>query len=60
VLNRLSAEMKKVLENPAVKDKFAAQGFAAVWASPKQSADYVRAEVDKWRQAVAQSGAKVE
>ncbi|MEF7612570.1 tripartite tricarboxylate transporter substrate binding protein [Aquincola sp. MAHUQ-54] len=60
VLSKLSAEMKKVLENPAVKDKFAAQGFAAAWTSPKQSADYVRAEVEKWRQAVAQSGAKVE
>ena len=60
VIARLGDEMKKALELPAVKDKFAAQGFAASSTSAEATAQFVKAEVDKWSRAVKASGAKVE
>jgi tripartite-type tricarboxylate transporter receptor subunit TctC len=60
VITRLSDELKKALALPAVQERFGAQGFAATWTSPAQTADYVAAEVDKWRAVAQRSGAKVD
>jgi tripartite-type tricarboxylate transporter receptor subunit TctC len=60
VIARLSEELKKALEQPAVQEKFSAQGFAATWTTPPQAGSFVRAEVEKWTRTVVQSGAKVD
>lgn len=60
VIQRLSDELKKALALPAVQERFAAQGFAATFTTPAQTADYVAAEVDKWKAVALKSGAKVD
>ena len=60
VINRLSEELKTALSQPAVQEKFSAQGFAAAWAGAVQVASFLQNEVDKWGLTVQQSGAKVE
>ena len=60
VVSRLSEELKTVLAQPAVQEKFAAQGFNASWTSPGNTTGFLKAEVEKWARAVQQSGAKVE
>jgi tripartite-type tricarboxylate transporter receptor subunit TctC len=60
VVTRLSAELKTALAQPAVQERFAAQGFAATWTSPPEAASFVTTEVEKWGRTVQQSGAKVD
>ena len=60
VINRLSEELRTALSQPAVQEKFSAQGFAATWTAPAQAASFLQNEVEKWGRTVQQSGAKVE
>ena len=60
IIMKLSEEMKKALELPAVKDKFSVQGFAATYTTPEATTQFLKGEVDKWTRAVKASGAKVE
>lgn len=60
IVERLNAELKKVLENPEVKQRFEAQGFSPAWNTPAAYGQFLQAEVDKWAQAVKTSGARVD
>ena len=60
VIARLSAELKRALEMPEVREKFAAQGFAAAWSTPEEFAAFLKAEVDKWAPVVKASGATID
>ena len=60
VVAKLSAELKKALELLEIKERFAAQGFAAAWSSPEQYAAFLDAEVEKWGKVVKVSGATVD
>ena len=60
VVARLNAEVKKVLELPEIRERFAAQGFAAAWSSPEKYAAFLDAEVEKWGKVVKVSGATVD
>jgi tripartite-type tricarboxylate transporter receptor subunit TctC len=59
VVSRLSEELKKAMELPQVKEKFAAQGFAASWDMPTEFGRFLQGEVDKWTKTVKASGATV-
>jgi tripartite-type tricarboxylate transporter receptor subunit TctC len=60
VITKLNAELKKALETPEIKDRFAAQGFTAAWTSPETFAAFLQSEVDKWAKVVKISGATVD
>ena len=60
VVAKLNAEMKKALELPEIKERFAAQGFAAAYSTPEDYAKFINAEVDKWARVVKVSGATVD
>ena len=60
VIQRINAETIKILQKPEVRGKLIAAGLEPVWSTPKEFADYVRAETTKWRKIVADFGAKVE
>ncbi|WP_431509477.1 tripartite tricarboxylate transporter substrate binding protein [Variovorax sp. DAIF25] len=57
---RLSAELRKALTLPEVREKFEAQGFAATWNTPEAFGGFLQAEVEKWAQVVKVSGATLD
>ena len=52
VIAKLNAEVKKALEVPEVKERFAAQGFGAAWRPPEQYAAFIQSELAKWAKVV--------
>ena len=60
IVARLNAEVKRALELPEVRERFASQGFAATWSEPEAFRAFVQAEVDRWGRAVRASGATVD
>jgi len=60
VVAKLNAEVKKALEVPEVKERFAAQGFGAAWSPPEQYAAFIQSELAKWAKVVKASGATLD
>lgn len=60
VVKRLNAEIRKVLDSAAVKEKFAAEGAEPFPLSPAEFSDLIKADIVRWGEAVKRSGARVE
>lgn len=48
VIDRLSAELARLLKRPEMNERLVGQGFIVVGSSPEQFDAYIRAESDKW------------
>ncbi len=59
VVDRLNAELNKVLAMPDVKEKLALQGIDVGGGTPDQFGAYMRAEFPKWGTLVKESGTKI-
>lgn len=60
VLDRLNAEINKILQNKAIHEGFAAQSLEAVRMDRSTLDSYLAAEARKWATVVQQTGAKVD
>ena len=60
VVNRLNAEIVKVLADRANHDKIASADFEPTSSSPAEFAKFIRSEHAKWAKVVKESGAKVD
>jgi len=60
IIDRLSAEVDRILKKPDVAERFAKLGATPVGGTPKQLGDFIAAETRKWQQVVKVSGAKVD
>jgi tripartite-type tricarboxylate transporter receptor subunit TctC len=60
VLDKLSAELKKMMADPAVNEKLLALGFTPVSDTPEQFAAWVKSEIAKWKKVATDSGAKID
>lgn len=60
IVNRLSSEAAKALQNPDVRNKFASQGVDPISSTPEQFAAMMKSELEKWRKVIAASGTKID
>jgi len=60
VLDKLNAEMQRILNEPDVKERLNTLAFTPVGGTRKEFGDYMKAEIAKWGKAVKDSGARVD
>ena len=60
IINKLNADIIKVLQSPDVREKLLAQGAEPVWDTPEELDAYLRSEVAKLGNIVKTSGAKAD
>jgi len=60
VIDRLNAELKKILAKPEVKASLLNQGAIATWTSPADASARVSAEVARWTKVIDEAGVKGE
>ena len=60
IVNKLAAEIKTIVANPDVRERFYSQGIEPVYATPEQFAVYIKASVAKYAKVIKTLGLKVE
>lgn len=60
LINRVNAEMNRIMKMPDVAQRLAGDGVEAVGTTPEQFGAYLKQEVAKWGKVVKASGAKAD
>jgi tripartite-type tricarboxylate transporter receptor subunit TctC len=60
IVDRVAAEAKKALADPALKDKLVEQGIVAVGSTPDEFRAFVEEEIGRWRKVITDAGIKME
>ena len=60
MLDKLNAELQRMLNEPDVKDRLNTLAFTPVGGTRKEFGDYMKSEIAKWGKAVKESGARVD
>ena len=60
IIQRLSAELKKILAEPETRDALLAQGAVATWTTPDEATKAVNAEYAKWAKVIKDGNIKPE
>ncbi|MGB3290114.1 MAG: tripartite tricarboxylate transporter substrate binding protein [Burkholderiaceae bacterium] len=60
IVQKLNAEMKKILDKPEIKQQLLAQGAVPDWSTSEQFTRFVKAEHDKWAKVIKEAGIRLE
>lgn len=60
IVNKLAAEIRTIVANPDVRERFYSQGIEPVYASPEEFAGYIKASVAKYAKVIKTLGLKIE
>jgi tripartite-type tricarboxylate transporter receptor subunit TctC len=60
VLDKLNAEIRRIINTPEMKERLATLAFTPVGDTRKEFAGFIQSEIAKWGKAVKASGAKAE
>jgi tripartite-type tricarboxylate transporter receptor subunit TctC len=60
VVERLGAELQRVMQLPEIRERLVAQGIEPVGNSPAEFSEQVRSELVKWKRIVRESGARID
>ena len=56
VVEKLSESLREILAEPAIRQRLAEIGFEAQWLSPKQFAEHVAADIERWATLTKEAG----
>ncbi len=59
VVERLNAEMAKILKLKEMEERLQSDGLAPVGGTPEQLYEQIRKELDQWRQVITRAGIKI-
>lgn len=59
-MNKLNAELVKVVDMPEIANKFKDEGAETIRSTPDQFRQFIATEVQRWRKVVHDSGIKAE
>src|SRR4029078_9878873 len=60
IVDRVSAEAKKALGDPAMRDKLGGEGIVAVGGTPEEFRAFVAEEISRWSKVITDAGIKME
>ena len=60
IVNRLNAEIVRILQQPDVRERFQALGVAPLAGSPDDLAKYLKFEVERWAKLIKERGIKLD
>ena len=60
IVDRLNREIVKVVAMPDVRARLSALGFEPIGSTPKQFAERIRSEIDKWAKVIRAAGIKAQ
>lgn len=60
IVNKLSAEVARIVKSPDVAQRFQLDGAEAVGSTPKEFAAFLKAEMQKWGKVIKDAGIKLE
>jgi tripartite-type tricarboxylate transporter receptor subunit TctC len=60
IVNRISAEVQKILRDPAMQEKLAREGYEAIGSTPEEYSQFYRDDVARWAKVIKDSGIKPE
>ena len=58
IVDRLNAEVNRIIKLPEIRDRLAQQGTDVIGGTPQQMSAQIRLEIPKWAKVIAASGAK--
>ena len=60
IVDRLNAEIGKIIAKPAIREAWAKQGAVPMTMTPAQFDTYLKGDIDKWAKVIQQAGIKVQ
>ena len=60
IVERLNAELNRMVQQPEVRERFQSQGLVALGSTPAELGDYLRSEIARWTKVVKEAGIKIE
>jgi tripartite-type tricarboxylate transporter receptor subunit TctC len=60
IVTRLNAELRKIVEDPAVRARLGAVGFEAFSGKPEELSEFVKVQLVKWTQMIKDAGIEPE
>ena len=60
IINRLNAELVKIVQSTDVRERWAALGADPAYNTPEQFAAHIKASLVKWSKVVRDSGARID